>query len=267
MIDIHHHLLFGLDDGSPDLETSLQMAEMAAADGITHIVCTPHASNHFAFRPEENAIRFAQLNEAVTKALSDKLTLGLGCDFHLSYENITDAVANPAKYTINHKNYLLIEFPNMGIVPAMPDHVYQLVLGGMTPIITHPERNPTFVEHPEKLDDYTQMGCLIQITGGSILGGFGRTAQRAATSFLEQGLVDIVASDAHSLDRRRPLLRAAYEEVARSVGDQAAERLFVTTPRAVFYGEPIPADSEPTQVAQKEEANKKRSLISRLFSR
>jgi protein-tyrosine phosphatase len=147
----------------------------------------------------------------------------------------------------------------------MPDHVYQLVLAGMTPIVTHPERNPTFVEHPDKLDDYTQMGCLIQVTAGSILGGFGRTPQRAAGSLLEQGLVDIVASDAHNIDRRRPLLRAAYEEVARNIGDKAAERLFVTTPRAVFYGEPVPAN-DPANTQPRDETPKKRSLLSRIFS-
>ncbi len=263
MIDIHHHLLFGLDDGSPDLETSLKMAEMAVADGITHIVCTPHASNDFAFQPEENAARLAQLQAAVTKALGAQLTLGIGCDFHLSYENITDAIANPAKYTINHKNYLLIEFPNMGIAPAMPDHVYQLVLAGLTPIITHPERNPTFIEHPQKLNDYIQMGCLIQITAGSVLGGFGRTPQRFANSLLQENQVDIVASDAHNIDRRRPLLRATYEEVSNNFGSDVAERLFVTNPRAVFYGEAMP---KPTEALPKDEVNRKRGLFSRLFS-
>lgn len=264
MIDIHHHLLFGLDDGSPDIETSLQMAEMASADGITHIVCTPHASSDFAFQPEENATRFAQLQQAVNAKVGDKLTLGLGCDFHLSYENITDAQENPAKYTINQKSYLLIEFPNMGIAPAMPDHVYELIRAGMTPIVTHPERNASFVERPEKLNDYLKIGCLIQVTGGSILGSFGRLPQRAAMQLLEQDLVDIVASDAHNIDRRRPLLRAAYQEVATNFGQETAERLFVTTPRAVFYGETLPP---PTQRVQRsaQPTERKRSLLSRIF--
>lgn len=264
MIDIHHHLLFGLDDGSPDIETSVKMAEMASADGITHIVCTPHASADFAFQPEENATRFAQLQQAVTAKLGDKLILGLGCDFHLSYENITDALEHPTKYTINQKSYLLIEFPSMGIAPAMPDHVYGLVRAGMTPIITHPERNAAFIERPEKLNDYLQIGCLIQITGGSILGAFGRIPQRASMQLLEQDLVDIVASDAHNIDRRRPLLRAAYDEVTTNFGEDAAERLFVTTPRAAFYGESLPAPTQQTQRTP-QAPERKRSLLSRLF--
>ena len=264
MIDIHHHLLFGLDDGSPDIETSVRMAEMASGDGITHIVCTPHASSDFPFRPEENATRFAELQRAVTEKLGDKLTLGIGCDFHLSYENLTDALENPTKYTINHKNYLLIEFPNMGIAPAMPDHVYELVRAGMTPIITHPERNSSFVERPEKLNDYLKIGCLIQVTGGSILGAFGRIPQQTTMKLLEQDLVDIVASDAHSIDRRRPLLRAAYDEVATGFGEETAERLFVTTPRAAFYGEELPVRA-PQAPRPPLPTEKKRSLISRIF--
>lgn len=266
MIDIHHHLLFGLDDGSPDLETSLKMAEMAAADGITHIVCTPHSSNDFVFQPEENAIRLAELEEKVLESLGGKLTLGIGCDFHLSYENISDAIAHPHKYTINHKNYLLIEFPNMGIAPALPDHVYQLVLAGLTPIVTHPERNSTFIHHPDKIGEYIQMGCLVQITAGSILGAFGKSPQRVAYSLLEEDRVDIVASDAHNTDRRPPLLHGAYDEVATNFGEATAHRLFVTTPRAVFYGERVAVRSEPPEASVKADATKKRSFLSRLFS-
>src|ERR1700744_2882448 len=111
MIDIHHHLLYGVDDGSPNLETSVKMAEMAAADGITHVVCTPHALDRYPFRPAINAERLATLREQV----GSKLTLGLGCDFHLSYDNIEDALKTPQKYTINARNYLLVEFADLMI--------------------------------------------------------------------------------------------------------------------------------------------------------
>ena len=100
MIDVHHHLLYALDDGSPDLETSLQMAEIAIEDGITHVVCTPHANSEYRFLPEVNAERLACLQQN----LGDRLALGLGCDFHLSYDNIEDALAHTTRYTINGKN-------------------------------------------------------------------------------------------------------------------------------------------------------------------
>ena len=111
MIDIHHHLLFGLDDGSRDIETSLAMVEMAADDGITHIVCTPHANFQYQFDPAANQERLDQLRARI----GDRVTLGLGCDFHLSFENIDDALKNPTKYTINQKKYLLVEFADLAI--------------------------------------------------------------------------------------------------------------------------------------------------------
>src|ERR1700744_1265782 len=104
MIDIHHHLPFGLDDGPTDLEPSVAMVEAAAADGITHIVCTPHANTRFPFQPEVNEERLA----AIRARTNDKVTLGLGCDFHLFFDNIEDALKNRTKYTINQKQYLLV---------------------------------------------------------------------------------------------------------------------------------------------------------------
>ena len=99
MIDIHHHLLFGLDDGPSDIEISVAMAEMSIQNGVTHIVCTPHSSEHFKFDPALNLERL----EMIRQRLGDRISLGLGCDFHLMFDNIEDAIANPAKYSINGK--------------------------------------------------------------------------------------------------------------------------------------------------------------------
>ena len=96
MIDIHHHLLPGLDDGARTLDVSLAMVETALADGITHIVCTPHASHHYCFSPETNATVFAELQDAVNQRFGEQvMTLGLGCDFHLMFDNIEDAQHHP----------------------------------------------------------------------------------------------------------------------------------------------------------------------------
>ena len=159
MIDIHHHLLFDLDDGSRSLEMSIAMAEMAVNDGITHVVCTPHASERFQFDPALNQEKLKVLRSAVSK----DLTLGLGCDFHLMFENIEDAIANPTKYTINGKNYLLVEFPEYSISPNTAATFYDLRLSGMTPIITHPERNPILQRHPERLAAWIRDGALVQV--------------------------------------------------------------------------------------------------------
>src|SRR5579883_1667803 len=147
MIDIHHHLLFGLDDGSTDLDTSAAMAEMAANDGITHIVCTPHANDRYHFDPAVNRERLAALEERV----NGKISLGLGCDFHLSYDNIEDSLKNPTKYTINQKTYLLVEFADLMIPATINESFYEMGVRGLRPIITHPERNFTIQRHPERM--------------------------------------------------------------------------------------------------------------------
>jgi protein-tyrosine phosphatase len=142
MVDLHHHLLPGLDDGSPDLETSLAMARMAATDGITHIVCTPHASSRYAFSPSLIEEKISTLRVALARE-SIPLTLASGCDFHLSYDNIKDAIAHPRKYSLNATDYLLIELPDHGLSTSLEEIFYQLRLAGLTLILTHPERNPT----------------------------------------------------------------------------------------------------------------------------
>ncbi|MGC2618331.1 MAG: CpsB/CapC family capsule biosynthesis tyrosine phosphatase, partial [Acidobacteriaceae bacterium] len=130
MIDIHHHLLFGLDDGPKDIESSVAQAEAAAADGITHIACTPHSNDTYPFQPEVNLERVAMIQERI----GDKVKLGLGCDFHLSYENIEDALNNPTKYTINHGSYLLVEFAEFMIPQNIGDTFYEFTVKGMRPI-------------------------------------------------------------------------------------------------------------------------------------
>jgi protein-tyrosine phosphatase len=260
MIDIHHHLLYGLDDGAQDLETSVAMAEAAIANGITHVVCTPHANDQFAFDP---VVNFQKLM-AIKERIGDRLTLGLGCDFHLSYDNIESQFKNPTRYTINGKQFLLVEFPDMAIPQQISDTLYNFNVGGVIPIITHPERNYTLVGHPERMVPWLRSGCLIQITAASLLGRFGKRAEAAAHSLLDKNWVNFIASDAHNTSSRPAVMREAYEKVAKRYGQESADRLCIHNPRAVFYGDRLPEQPEPEGL---EEELPSRGPFARLFAR
>jgi len=244
MVDLHHHLLPGLDDGSPDLATSIAMARMAAGDGITHVVCTPHASTHWTFDPAINAEGIDELRAALA-AESIPLTLGSGCDFHLSFDNIEDAHANPTRYTINAKQYLLVELPDYGIARTMGETLHDLQLAGMMPILTHPERNPTLQRDTTQLAAWLRNGLLVQITAGSVLGAMGKEAERMAHQLLTNRWVHFLATDAHNLTSRPPLMSEARDIIAKKYGPGYAHLLCTANPTAVYSGNPLPEQQIP----------------------
>jgi protein-tyrosine phosphatase len=262
MIDIHHHLLFGVDDGPKDLDSAVAQAEAAAADGITHVVCTPHANDTYEFNPAVNEERLAAIRERI----GDKLTLGLGCDFHLSYENIEDALQHRTKYTINQGRYLLVEFAEFMIPQNIGDTFYEFTVRNMKPIVTHPERNPILQRDYKPMAEWMRTGCLVQITAASLNGRFGKRAQSVAWELLGKDWVHIVATDAHNLRSRPPALSEAYAAIAKRLGEETARRLCVENPRAVFESRKLPPQPDPKDVFDFEEYRPgKQGLLARLF--
>ena len=244
MVDIHHHLLWGLDDGAKDLETSLAMARASAADGVTHVVCTPHASSQYAFDPAANQAKAAELQGRLD-ADGIPLKIGLGCDFHLSYDNILDAKADPARFSVNGLGYLMVEIPDYGIPAALTETFYELQLAGLTPVLTHPERNRTLQADQTRLGEWMRGGVLVQVTGDSVTGKMGRTAEKVAHQLLAQRWVHFLATDAHNVSSRPPRLSQARDLVAKKYGRAYAESLVTTNPRAVFDGKPFEPAEEP----------------------
>jgi protein-tyrosine phosphatase len=241
MIDIHHHLLPGLDDGSPSMDVSLKMVEMAVADGITHIVCTPHANGRHSYDRARCENLLEDLRSRIdASALSGRITLGLGCDFHMSYDNIEDALGTPGRYAINGRKYLLIEFADTAIPESTSDSLYELSVSKQRPIITHPERNPVIQRHPERLARWIMDGALVQVTASSLTGRFGKSAQAAAEKYLSRNWVHFLASDAHNPDSRPPVMSGGYEWVKKHHGVETADRLCVANPLAVFEGRELP---------------------------
>jgi len=236
MVDLHCHILPGLDDGAKTIEDSMAMAEEAIADGITHVVATPHASSEYPF--DYKRVR-AAVKELNTK-LGGRLTLATGCDFHLSHENLIAIRKDPRPFCIHQKDYLLVEFNEFSIPPSMDQTLHELQLAGIRPIVTHPERNGILRTHPERLRKWIGLGSYVQITAGSLSGVFGEGAQQDAWTWLAGGLVHFISSDAHNTTRRPLRLKFAYDAVAAKMGDEKASALLIDNPLAAFEGRPLP---------------------------
>jgi protein-tyrosine phosphatase len=232
-VDIHSHVLYGLDDGARTLEDSLEMLRQAHDGGTTDIVATPHADSHYHFDPEVIEQRIAELTAQAN------LRIHRGCDFHLQVDNIHDALAHPQKYTINHSIYLLVELPESTVFSSIDQILVRLLEGGMLPIITHPERNAQLRRQLNDLAKWVDLGCFVQITAASITGLFGVRAKACALNLVKSGLVHFVASDAHDSKTRTPILGEAYHRLVDLCGEDRIRPLFVENPKAVLTGAAI----------------------------
>lgn len=256
MIDLHCHPLWGVDDGAETFEVAVEMCKMAAADGITHLVATPHCNYTYKFQPEVNRQRLKELQAATGE--SPKLMLG--CDFNLSYDNIRQVVHDHADYTINGTSYLLVEFAREFDPGQFEQVLYEIQLAGLTPILTHPERNPVFRRKTDLLYHWVSRGCLVQVTAQSYVGGFGSGAQRIAEQWLARNLIHFFATDAHDLEHRPPRLSPCYQKLEESHGKEMAELLLRKYPEAVLKGAPLPEGPRP--VGPEEAHPRKRSWLS-----
>ncbi|MDP9146170.1 MAG: exopolysaccharide biosynthesis protein [Acidobacteriota bacterium] len=236
MVDLHCHILPGLDDGPPDIDESLEMAAAAIAEGITHVVATPHSNSRYFFDYPKIRALCRELQDKV----GDQLKLATGCDFHLNPENLEALRSHAPRFCVNQKNYLLVEFNEIAIPPVMDQTLHEMQIAGVRPIITHPERNRILRVKPERLTKWAQLGCYGQITAGSLTGRFGESAQQSARQWIGAGLVHFVCSDAHNTSSRPLQLRPAYDLVAKEFGAEKARALFTDNPMAAFDGCELP---------------------------
>jgi protein-tyrosine phosphatase len=235
MIDIHCHILPRLDDGAKSWDVTLEMCRLAIADGITHVVTTPHANDTYTYSRDRVRETIAELSGKI----EDQLVFSVGCDFHLSFENIEDAIAHPRRYTIGGGPYLLVELSDFGIPPQISDGIVRLQTAGMVPIITHPERNVILQREPKRVLEWADSGCLVQVTASALTGYWGPVARRIAWWLLDQKAVHVLATDAHDDKNRLPVLSEARDLVSKRFGADLARALVLDNPSTIVTGKPF----------------------------
>jgi protein-tyrosine phosphatase len=239
MIDLHCHILPGIDDGAPDLATSLAMARIAVADGITTIACTPHI---YPGLYENTAAGIRSAIRSLQSELDNAgipLRLVQGADVHLAPDLIESLRADRIP-TLNGTRYLLLEPPHHVAPPRFEDQVFKLLSHGYVPLITHPERLTWIEDNYQIFLRVAKAGAWLQITAGALTGRFGKRPRYWAQKLIDEGPVHIIASDAHSVNRRPPLLAEAQAIAARQVGEAEAWAMVRERPQAVI--ENLPAD-------------------------
>jgi len=236
MIDIHSHILHGLDDGADSFETSIAMVQIAKNGGTTDIVATPHANTSYIYEPDIVESRIVQLQQAIGPAI----TIHRGCDFHLSPQNIQAALEEPHKFSINGLGYLLVEFPQVAALQGIEQIFGALSDAGLRLIVTHPERNQYLAGNLPRLSEWVTKGIYLQLTAQSITGElFGPDVGHWCNRALSMGLVHFVASDAHDPHVRTPRLDQAATCLQEQFGEEYAELLLEIHPRSVLDGRPI----------------------------
>ena len=239
MIDIHCHILPGLDDGAESLDVSIAMAEMAVADGVTHMVCTPHITPGVYHNTAAGiAAQVAHL-QGELDLRGIPLRLAVGADIHISPTLLADLDSGVAP-TLAGSRAMLFEPPHHVLPPRMDQAVARLIAAGYVPVITHPERL-SWIEHRYDLVlALSDMGAPLQLTAGSITGAFGKRPQYWAERMLDEGRADIIASDAHNTRARSPRLSHARDLAAARLGEAEAENLVLWRPAALLNGESLP---------------------------
>jgi protein-tyrosine phosphatase len=236
MVDIHGHLLPGIDDGAKTLEMSLAMARQAVSDGITVSMLTPHHLNGVYSNPAaEIRRRVGEFREALAEA-GIALDVLPGAECHLVPELPEQLRDGLAMTVADRGRAVMVELPVHAIPIGATSIIESLLTMELTPVIVHPERNTELCRRPEKLAEWVEMGCLSQVTSRSCTGKFGDTAWRAARHMVTSGLVHFVASDAHRDRRRIPEMSPGRAMIAKWTGEEVARLLSEDFPRALVLG-------------------------------
>ena len=259
MIDLHSHVLPNLDDGAKDLDEALEMCRMAAADGIEILAATPHFRPTVYENGQENILlAVARLQQELDgKGIFLKLVPGV--DIHVSPEVLLFLEQNPR--LLFRGRYALIEFPAQSIPPSIEDFFFRMRLTGITPIVSHPERNREVQNDPKVLESMVDRGALFQVTAMSLTGDFGDPVRATAFRMVKSGLAHVVASDAHSPRHRAPILSKALRALENLIGPEKAKMMVEETPLKILQGESVES------FRSTEDRSSRPSLLKRLLGK
>jgi protein-tyrosine phosphatase len=229
-------MLPGIDDGAPDLQVALAMARCAVADGITTVACTPHIYPGLYDNDREGITCAVAALQAVLDEEGIELKLVIGADTHLA-PDLLGSIREGRVPTLNGTRYLLLEPPHHSVPPRFEESVFNLRTAGIIPVITHPERLSWIESHYASFEKLVRGGAWMQVTAGSLTGRFGKRPQYWGERMLDEGLVHILATDSHHIDRRPPLLAEGREAAAKRVGVEESWHLVKTRPQGIVDDE------------------------------
>ncbi len=238
MYDIHSHLLPGIDDGAANLEQSLNLARYAVADGITHMVVTPHIQPGVYENNRVSIMAAFQYFQSGLIKHGIPLRIAMAAEVRLCPEILPMVEKNdiPLFETIDGCKTMLLELPHSHVPMGTEQMIAWLLKRHIAVLIAHPERNKELMRKRDKIAMLHDLGCKFQVTARSVTGGFGDPSQQVAEYILEQGWCNVLASDAHNLQHRPPALFRARQAAARIVGEVAAAKLTYTTPESMVAG-------------------------------
>ncbi|MBM4001262.1 MAG: hypothetical protein FJ297_17300 [Planctomycetes bacterium] len=249
-VDIHSHFLPAIDDGARTWSESLDMARMAAADGIEAIIVTPHQLGAYAHnRGDTIRRRTIEFQERLNDH-KIPITVLPGADVRIDAEIVARLQSGDVLTLADRRRHVLLELPHDLYFP-LDDLLEQLARIGLIGILSHPERNEGLLRQPEVVAELAERGCLMQVTAGSLLNGFGPEPRAMAEWMLDRGLIDFLATDAHGTTSRRPLLRRAFDRVVAAKGLDVATRICRDQPLAVVRGEPIDVVRTPVRASRR----------------
>lgn len=223
LVDIHCHILPGIDDGSKDWKTSINLARAAVKDGITHAVVTPHTLNGRYLNHKKDVIKLTAEYQKRLKDENIPLTVFPGQEVRISGDLPQALDDDDILFLDEDGRYMLLEFPSDDVPSYAKDMIFKIMQRGITPIIVHPERNSRILKEPVILQELIEQGCLVQITASSYIGTFGKDIEEMSRKFIEAGQCSCFASDAHDLPKRQYEYSEALEKLSNEFGQGVAQ--------------------------------------------